>query len=85
MLDDDRSSPRERVAAGKALISAGKANLDGIRTAALAKRLGADSDGVAGAKEDSLALKEVLDWLRAENNGLVVDADSGDAPNGHGA
>jgi hypothetical protein len=82
---NDRSpAPRERVAAGRALVSASKASLDAIRTATLIKRLGQDDDRFERANEVAQALREIVGRCRAASNGEAVDFETLDGENGHG-
>jgi hypothetical protein len=81
---DRNASPRERVAAGRALISAGKANLDSIRTAVFGKRLGDDDERFAGAREVSKTLKELLADCLAEGDDKLNDIDPFGTANGRG-
>jgi hypothetical protein len=68
VMGDPGASPREKVAAARALVSAGKANLDSVRTATLIKRVGQDDARFEGAQEDSESLKELVALIRARTD-----------------
>jgi hypothetical protein len=72
VMNDSASSPRERVAACRALISASKANLDGIRTASLVQRFRQDDERFAMAEETAHTLREFVDEIR---NGREAEPD----------
>jgi hypothetical protein len=75
VLASPTSSPREKAAASRALIQASKCTLDGIRTAALAKRIGDTTDRFAGADEDSQALRDIVARIH-----LATDESDDDGP-----
>ncbi len=66
MLDDGNASNRERTAAGRALISAAKCNLDLCRTSLLMRGL-SDDDRFSGAREVAATLAEIMSQVHAED------------------
>ncbi len=84
VLDDASASPREKVAACRALISASKCNVDAIRTASLVQRLDRyESDAF---RETAQTLRVALEQVRAEDAAYEgAPASPSVSLNGHGA
>jgi hypothetical protein len=84
VLQDGEASNRERVAAARALISAGKCNLDSARTALLIQRIdvGKRFDAV---REVGETLREIMERALAEDAAEEADPEPPNSVhNGHG-